>query len=192
MRIGTKSILFGVREFAGQGEGQGLTIFIGLDAGAKGAIVALRSDGKMRICRLDKTTEREQWEFLNGIAEKASWDNEPVYAVIEQIRPMPAFMGKGKGGDGEEQGTGMRGSIASMKIGQAYGFLRGLLIASGIPFEEVSAQKWQRAMGCLTGGDKRITRAKAQELFPNVKVIHVTADGILLSEYCHRIIMARK
>ena len=80
----------------------------------------------------------------------------------------------------------MRGSVASFKVGQSYGFLRGCLIAIGIPFEEVTPQKWQQVMGCRTKGDKNISKARAQQLWPTEKVIHQTADGMLIAEFCRR------
>lgn len=40
--------------------------------------------------------------------------------------------------------------VASMfKFGRSYGFLRGLLIGLGIPFDEVSPQRWAKATGCI-------------------------------------------
>ena len=41
-------------------------------------------------------------------------------------------------------------------------------------------------MDCLTGGDKNVTKRKAQSLFPWVKVTHAIADSMLLAEYCRQ------
>jgi hypothetical protein len=57
------------------------------------------------------------------------------------------------------------------------------LVASGIPFERVTPAKWQRELGCLTKGDKNVTKRKAQELFPDVKVTHANADALLLATW---------
>ena len=152
-------------------------IYLGIDPGAKGAAVAIILGKISDICRFDKTTESEVSDFLLNLA----WGD--VFCMIEKLQPMPAFLGK--------EGSGMRGSISSFKVGQSYGFLRGLLTAHGIPFEEVRAQDWQKAMGCRSKGDKRITRARAQQLFPSEKVIHVTADAMLIAEYCRRTLQER-
>jgi hypothetical protein len=37
-------------------------------------------------------------------------------------------------------------------------------------------------MKCRTGGDKNISKARAQELFPRVKVTHKNADALLLAK----------
>lgn len=38
-------------------------------------------------------------------------------------------------------------------------------------------------MGCLTKGDKNISKARAQQLFPTAKITHATADALLLAEW---------
>ena len=91
---------------------------------------------------------------------------QEVFAVIEQVGPMP--------------GNGVTGMF---KFGMNYGFLRGLLTAFDIPFDEARPQKWQKAMGCMSKGDKNVTKAKAQQLHPELKITHATADAILLAEY---------
>jgi len=75
---------------------------------------------------------------------------------------------------------------STFKFGQSYGFLRGVLIASEIRFVEVRPQEWQKAMGCLSRGDKNVTKAKAQQLWPAQKITHATADALLLAEYFRR------
>lgn len=76
-------------------------------------------------------------------------------------------------------------------FGQGFGFLRGLLTANEIPFELVAPHKWQKDMGCLTKGDKKISRAAAQRLYPAVKITHAIADALLISEHCRRTWNAR-
>jgi hypothetical protein len=60
------------------------------------------------------------------------------------------------------------------------------LTAADVPFDEVLPVKWQTVMGCRSGGDKNITKARAQQLFPHVKVTHAIADALLLAEFCRR------
>jgi hypothetical protein len=62
-----------------------------------------------------------------------------------------------------------------------------MLVAAGLPFELVSPAMWQRAMGCLSGGDKNVTKRKAQELFPDLYITHATADALLIAEYGRRL-----
>jgi crossover junction endodeoxyribonuclease RuvC len=144
-------------------------LFLGIDPGKSGAIAVLGPDWVDTI-KLDNT-ERDIWEFLTSDTRYAADDGQiPCFAMLEQVHSMP-----GQG-------------VASMfKFGQSYGFLRGILIASNIPFETVTPAKWQGVLGCRSKGDKNVTKAKAQELFPSEKVTHATADALLLAEYCRRI-----
>jgi len=41
-------------------------------------------------------------------------------------------------------------------------------------------------MGCMTKGDKNVSKRKAQELFPSMKVTHASADALLIAEYGRR------
>jgi hypothetical protein len=57
------------------------------------------------------------------------------------------------------------------------------LTAAGIPFTRVRPQIWQKELNCLTGGQKNITKQRAQELFPSIKVTHAIADALLIAKY---------
>ncbi len=147
-------------------------IIIGIDPGASGGIAIRytempgRTDALMAY-KLD-TTEADVAGTLRLLHD--AHGAEPTFAYIERVHSMPK-----------------QGVASSFKFGQSYGFLRGLLIALKIPFEEVTPQKWQKAMGCLTKGDKRVSKARAQQLFPNVKVTHAIADALLIAEYGRRL-----
>ena len=79
-----------------------------------------------------------------------------------------------------------QGVASSFKFGVSYGLLRMALIASGIPWEEITPNQWQKALGCLSRGDKNTTKARSQQLFPRIKVTHAVADALLLAEFCRR------
>jgi hypothetical protein len=57
------------------------------------------------------------------------------------------------------------------------------LTAAGIPFTRIRPQVWQKKLGCMTKGNKNITKQKAQELFPSIKVTHAIADALLIATY---------
>jgi Holliday junction resolvasome RuvABC endonuclease subunit len=136
-------------------------IFIGIDPGQSGAIAAINSCGAVVGVVKNKETERDLWEAIARFTGFPS-----AFAVIEHVHSMPK-----------------QGVASSFKFGTSYGFLRGLLIASEVRFTEVSPVKWQTAMKCRSKGDKNVTKARAQQLFPNVKSTHATADALLLAEY---------
>jgi hypothetical protein len=79
------------------------------------------------------------------------------------------------------------GVVSAFSFGRGYGNLEMALTAAGIPFERVRPQVWQKAMGCMTKGDKNISKAKAQELFPDKKATHWSSDALLIAEYGRRI-----
>jgi len=134
-------------------------LIIGIDPGASGAIVAHDGESSLEFVKLSET-EYDISLFLKVL------DLDCAFAYIERVHSMPG-----------------QGVASSFKFGQSYGFLRGLLIGLSVPFEEVSPQKWQKSMGCLSKGDKNVTKSKAQQLFPNVKVTHAIADALLIAEY---------
>ena len=76
-------------------------------------------------------------------------------------------------------------------VGRSYGMLLGILAALGIRHEEVRAQKWQSSLGCLSGGNKNITKAKCQQLFPFLKANHAISDAVLIAENARRTMKAR-
>lgn len=78
------------------------------------------------------------------------------------------------------------GVVQAFTFGRSYGFLRGMLIALRIPFEEIRPNIWQKKMGCLTHGDKNVSKARAQQLFPTLRITHALADALLIAECCRR------
>lgn len=139
-------------------------LIIGIDPGASGGI-AWHTDGGMDCCKMPET-ERDVWQAL---AEAASDRTQPVKAYIESVHSMPG-----------------QGVASSFKFGRNYGFLRGCLIALEIPFEEVTPQKWQTSMGCRTKGDKNVSKSRAQQLWPGIKITHAVADALLICEHGRR------
>lgn len=94
-------------------------------------------------------------------------DSKPV-CYLESVHAMPK-----------------QGVSSSFKFGMIYGLLRGLVIGE-CRVIDVTPQKWQKALGCLTHGDKNVSKAKAQQLFPGVKVTHGNADALLIAYYGYR------
>lgn len=136
---------------------------IGIDPGHSGGI-AIIGDGFAQAWKMPET-EADTAEMFRDLTEWA----ETVFCFIEFVTPMP------------KQGLG-----STWKFGQHYGFLRGLLIALKIPFDQVRPQVWQKVMNCRTAGDKNISKAKAQQLWPELKITHALADALLIAECCRR------
>jgi len=140
-----------------------MKLFMGIDPGASGAISLVDSDGGIIETIRLKETEHDISTFVSGYAAGVEW------AVLEKVHAMPR-----------------QGVSSTFKFGVSFGFCKGLLVCHRIRFSLVPPGVWQRSMGCLTKGDKNVTKAAAQRLWPDVKVVHATADAMLLSEYARR------
>lgn len=140
--------------------------WIGVDPGGSGAGSMLCDQGEaMPTLKFKDATERDIALWMIEIAQ--GWDR--TVAVIERVSSSPQM-----------------GVTSSFSFGRSYGFLRGCLSALGIPFAEVTPQKWQKDMGCLTKGDKNVSKQRAQQLYPHVKITHANADSLLIATYCKR------
>ena len=137
-------------------------LFIGVDPGGSGAMAAIDGRGVVVGVVKNNATEHDLWNTISGWAGVFP----STYAVVEAVHSMPK-----------------QGVSSTFKFGVSYGFLRGLLTASGVRFSEVSPSVWQTAMRCRTKGDKNVSKARAQQLFPDVKITHAIADALLLAEY---------
>jgi len=137
--------------------------YMGVDPGMSGAIAILCSDGNVvRLIRLD-STEHDVAISVGSLAPYIRM------AYLEKVHSMPR-----------------QGVASTFKFGTSYGFCRGVLVSHAIPFVEVTPAKWQQAMGCRTKGDKNVSKAAAQRLWPAEKITHRTADALLIAEHCRR------
>jgi hypothetical protein len=145
-------------------------ITIGIDPGANGAIAWIDERGKSCVEKMPDTLQ-DLWELIRDITNfpRSTIDGRKYKAYIEQVSSSPQM-----------------GVVSAFSFGRGYGNLEMALTAAGIPFERVRPQVWQKAMGCMTKGDKNISKAKAQELFPDKKIIHATADALLIALYGSR------
>lgn len=154
-------------------------LFFGIDPGAGGGIAVLHDDGSVRLVAKMPETERDMLDLIGG--EVSAGDlRSPARAVLERVWSSPQM-----------------GVASSFKFGVGIGLLRMALTAARIPFDEVTPQKWQKEMGCRAGasrategakgGDKNITKRRAQQLFPDQAVTHATADALLIATYCRRV-----
>jgi hypothetical protein len=82
----------------------------------------------------------------------------------------------------------MQGIVGTFTFAQGYGVLRGILRALEIPIVDVRPQDWQRVNGCMTRGNKNISKERAVRVFPQIpKVTHATADALLIANYGYKI-----
>ena len=148
-----------------------MKLTIGIDPGASGGIAFIPDNNSAKAWAVKMPeTLADLWDLLvEQVSEDP--DHRTLHACLEKVHSMPG-----------------QGVASSFKFGQGFGHLEMALTAARIPFTYVNPQKWQKELGCLTGGDKNISKARAQQLFPHIKVTHAIADSLLLAEYCRRTI----
>jgi Holliday junction resolvasome RuvABC endonuclease subunit len=132
---------------------------IGIDPGTNGGIAWI-TDGKPCVEKMPDTLQ-DLWELLRDIAVEGQ-----CVAYLEQVHSSPQM-----------------GVKSAFTFGNGFGHLEMALTAAGIPFERVRPQVWQKAMGCMTKGDKNVSKRRSQELFPQIKVTHAIADALLIAAY---------
>ena len=147
-----------------------MTLILGVDPGMSGAVAWLKN-GVHHALPFKDLTESEILTSFESFGHNA-------FAYLENVHAMPG-----------------QGVSSTFKFGMNFGGLRMALIASGIGFETVTPSKWQKAMKCLSKGDKKVTRERAQEMFPQVSITgrgvkaptHAVADALLIAEYGRRV-----
>lgn len=142
-------------------------LYLGIDPGIGGGIAVLAG----RTVRAHKMPETvgDLLALLKGLVLDAEGYRWPAHALLERAHPMPK-----------------QGVVSVFTYGRGYGRLEAALQAAAIPYDEVTAPVWQQAMGCRSRGDKRITKARAQQLFPQMTITHAIADALLIAEFCRR------
>lgn len=145
-------------------------IFIGIDPGKSGGIAWMRDDfSAPSHVKFDGMTELDVHNVVESLVAEADCEAVSVCAVIESVSASPQM-----------------GVTSAFSFGRNFGFWLGVLAGCAVPFALVRPQKWQKAMGCLTKGDKNISKSAAQRLYPNERITHSTADALLLATYCRR------
>lgn len=140
-------------------------LIVGIDPGQGGGVSYFSPDKK--IVHVIKMPETEK-DIVDALSNPDD-DSVIVLVMIEAVHSMPG-----------------QGVASSFKFGRGYGFLRGVITALEIPLEQVTPQKWQKVMECRTHGDKNISKARAQQMWPKLRITHATADALLIGEYARR------
>lgn len=144
-------------------------LYIGIDNGSSGGIAALDVNGA--IFRVDPmpATDVELLAILEAMRSAAAGASY-CFAMLEHAQAFPKM-----------------GVSSAFNYGKGYGAVQMALAAAGIPFDIVTPRKWQAGLGSLTGGDKNVSKRRAQQLFPGVTITHALADALLIAEFCRRV-----
>jgi hypothetical protein len=144
---------------------------MGIDPGVNGGLAVLDRESRHHVFGFKPTmTQKAVVETLRNML---SWLHPlEIYprVYIEKVGYMPKDGRKGANTFGRVDGV-LRGAVL-MWIEENGGELR-----------EVSPMAWQGRLKCLTGGNKNVSKRKAQELFPWIKVTHSIADALLIARF---------
>ena len=141
---------------------------IGVDPGVRGGLALLGWEGHLLHVRAfqPSMTHGELVEAVRVAAfELHKLDDKPT-AFIEKVGYMPTDGGQG-----------------AFTFGRVDGLLRGALLMANCQVRDVMPLAWQSRMNCPTGGDKNVSKARAQQLFPRAKITHSVADALLIARY---------
>lgn len=138
--------------------------YIGIDCGKNGSICAITPTGPVAHKMPD--TDKDLLDLLKSVMFS---DDGKAVAYLEEVSSSPQM-----------------GVVSAFTFGRGYGKLEMALLAAEIPTDKVRPAVWQKALRCLSKGDKNVTKARAQELFPSLKCTHATSDGLLIATYCQR------
>jgi Holliday junction resolvasome RuvABC endonuclease subunit len=139
-------------------------MILGIDPGRSGGFCLQCDDGDTMQPYKQPETDADILELIESLSWHALCKGHKLTAVIEKVHAMPK-----------------QGVTSTFTFGRNFGFLHGVLTALKIPVIEVTPQRWQKELGCMSKGDKNVTKQKAQQLFPDHKFTHATADACLIA-----------
>lgn len=145
--------------------------FIGIDPGKAGGIAVVNEDGSIGGATDMPATIRDLIDVLNEMAYEPAIGGElRTFAFLEFVRSSPKM-----------------GVVSAFTFGRGLGHVEASLVSVGIPYDDLTPQRWQQGMSCRSGGDKNVTKARAQQLWPRWKITHAIADALLIAEYGRRL-----
>jgi len=140
-------------------------IVIGIDPGKSGAIVAIDGD----CVTINKMPETPK-SLLDLLSQ---YKSKNVVCYLEKVQGLPGM-----------------GGASMFTFGKNFGYLEMSLLANEIKFITVTPQKWQKHFQLgVTKKDlgkqwKNHLKAKAEQLFPQIKKITLwSSDALLIAEY---------
>lgn len=150
-------------------------IFIGIDPGKTGGLVSITETKLiLRAIRFGKLANQKE---LARVLLKYLSPLKLYYRDIPSIYLENVW------------GRGTDGANRAFKFGDNYGTIKTCLYHVDFDFKLVVPTKWQRHLGCLSGGDKKIPQIKAKEIFPEKTITQDIADAYCIAEYNRRVVL---
>ena len=147
-------------------------IFIGIDPGKAGGIACI--DTESGICFAEQYSNKA----LHDLCRDEGWrgTTEHIMCCLEKVGAMPG-----------------QGVTSMFNFGAAYGYIKGVLEAYRIPYQEIPPQRWKKEFGL--NSDKAASVEVCRKLFPDVNLLATPrcrkphdgmAEALLMAEYARR------
>jgi crossover junction endodeoxyribonuclease RuvC len=139
-------------------------IFIGIDPGVSGALVAVRDDGDyiahlcMPVIQVGSSS-RVNGAAIAAFVQSLREDHGKAHCFLEKVGSMPG-----------------QGVSSTFTFGHAAGLAEGVITGAGIPLTLVTPQGWKKHAG-LIGKDKDAARSRAIQLYPSLRILDQKAKG---------------
>lgn len=115
-----------------------MKIIIAIDPGASGGISVLTTDGVAQCWNMPETDK----DVLDLLKPHCNMNGEPQSSVRCFVEKVSGFAGSGQPGS------------SMFRFGEGFGAIKGFLMALEVPFEEVTPQRWMKALALGTAGAK--------------------------------------
>jgi hypothetical protein len=154
---------------------------IGIDPGKNGGIAWFYENGEAFAVKMP-ATERDLWDVINVMDGEVG-----SVAYVEKVTAIH---------------PGVKNICSMLKLQANYWQIRAFVVAAYIRLESPTPGKWQKEFGLVRTKEETIAakknmskantakknrhKAKAQELFPQLKITHAIADALLIAEYGRR------
>ena len=154
---------------------------LGIDPGTTGALALLNTGVTSAGFSPEMSVEAQMDLLRKALNLLVHFGGRHVF--MEKVQ----YIGKRKNG---QKGDGAQGAFT---FGRLSGVLEGglhmaeQLAHRGVEIHMVPPMLWQAKLGCLSGGNKNVTKRKAQELWPEAqagfKWTHQISDAALIARY---------
>jgi crossover junction endodeoxyribonuclease RuvC len=146
------------------------TVFVGIDPGKSGGIACIDTEnGTCYAAPYSDTALIEMCRLAFGKGQN-------VMCCLEKVGARPG-----------------QGVVSMFSFGQSVGYIKGVLEAFGIPYQEITPQKWKGEFGL--NSDKAASAEVCRKLFPEVSLLATPkckkphdgmAEALLMAEYARR------
>lgn len=146
------------------------TLFLGIDPGKSGGIACINNADSTPV-----TVPYTDTALINLCRAVSCMDTEAV-CCLEKVGARPG-----------------QGVVSMFSFGQSVGYIKGVLEAFGIPYQEITPQKWKKEFGL--NSEKAASAEVCRKLFPDVDLLATPkckkphdgmTEALLMAEYARR------